>query len=180
MHSFPTERKLFLIATLVFVLEFEAGLVVAFQLNLSDPTIGGSSRNHWVLAGTPLTAPGAFMAPYVLFLLLPFGRRWVGVIGIAGVTLLAVIAGLAWIPDYAMVQRILTQHLTIWTGLPLGVLALITPTIVVLGILTLLRHRAVRRKGAVIEPDPLPMSVSYLPEGCRSDAGATAAPAGGL
>jgi hypothetical protein len=111
---------------------------------------------------------------------LAFRPRWLGVVGIAGVILLAMIAGLAWIPDHAMVQRLLAHHLTVWTGLPLVVLALVIPAIVVQGILTLLRQRVARRKSAVIASDPLPVSVPYLPERCRSDAGETAAPAGGL
>lgn len=162
MQSFGIERKFFLIAALVFVLEFELGTVVAYQLNLSDPGIGGSVRDYWMVAGTPITAPLVFMVPYVLFLLLAFFQRWVGTVGVVGVTLLALISGLAWIPDHGMAQRVLEQHLNLWTGLTMALLALATPAIVVMGFLSLLRQRGARQS-AVVVPDILPAPVDPLP-----------------
>ena len=162
MNSFATERKLFLIAALLFVLEFELGTVVAYQLDLSDPLIGGSSRDHWMTAGTPLSASGVFMLPSILFLLLAFRQHWIGIIGIAGLTLLALIAGLSWIPNHGMVQRVLTQHLTLWTSVPLAMLALLTPAIVLLGILALLRERAAWRSSAVGRVEQAPLLVEEI------------------
>lgn len=162
MQSFGIERKLFLIAALVFVLEFELGIVVAYQLNLSDPAIGGSVRDHWMTAGTQITAPLVFMVPYVLFLLLAFFQRWVGMAGVVGVTLLTLISGLSWIPDHGMVQRVLEQHLKLWTGLTVALLALATPAIVVLGILSLLRQQGAKQS-AVVAPDPVPTPANPLP-----------------
>lgn len=153
MQSFGIERKLFLIAALVLVLACEAGLVVGFQLNLPDPVFGGSVRGHWVTAGTPLTAPPVFIVPYSLFLVLAFRQRWVGTVGIVGVTALALLSGLFWIPDRGMVQRVLAQHLAVWIGLPLALLALSTPAIMLLGVLTLLRQRGAQGRAAIL-PDP--------------------------
>ncbi|HLV97484.1 MAG TPA: hypothetical protein VKT82_02300 [Ktedonobacterales bacterium] len=158
MQSFSISRKLFLIAALVFILQFELGTVVAYQLNLADPGIGGSVRNHWMTAGTPITAPLVFMAPYILFLVLAFRRRWVGTLGVVGVTVLALISGLSWIPDHGMVQRVLEQHLNLWTGLTVALLALATPIIVVLGILTILRQREKKQRAGVM-PESLPAPV---------------------
>jgi len=149
MRSFGIERKLFLIASLVFVLEFGLGTVVALQFNLSGADL-------WLTDGTALTAPGVFMVPYMLFLLLAFRRRWVGTVGVVGVTLQTLISGLSWIPDHGLVQQVLAQHLNFWTGLTVALLVLATPTTVVLGILTLVQQRKAHRSA--------PRSSEALPE----------------
>jgi len=139
-------RKAFLIAALVFVLNYVFGTLVALQLNLSDPGIGGTSRDHWLTTGTPLAAPAGFMVLYVLFLLLATRKLWMGIIGIVGVSLLTLISALSWITDWGMVHRVIEQHLTVLTGLTLGVLVITYPTIIILGIVTLSQQGRVRQK----------------------------------
>lgn len=53
MQPFSPVRKAFLIAALIFVIDNIAGTVIAIQMNLSDPAIGGAARDHWLTAGTP-------------------------------------------------------------------------------------------------------------------------------
>jgi len=149
MHSFTAERKLFLIAALVFLFEFVLGTIVALQLNLSDPGVGGSVREHWMLNGTPITAPLVFMIPYVIFLVLAFRQRWVGTLGIVGLTLMTLASGLSWIADHGMVQRVIQQHLNPGTGVSVALLVLATPAIVVLGILTLVQRWQSRRSAVI-------------------------------
>lgn len=133
MHSFATERKLFLIAALAFLFEFVLGSIVALRLNLSDPGVGGSVRDHWMTNATPITDPLVFMVPYIVFLVL------------------ALAFGLSWIPDHGMVQQGLDQHLNPWTGVTVALLMLATPAMVVLGI------RAVRRSHLLLRVEiPLP------------------------
>jgi len=146
MQQFLPVRKAFLIAALVFVLNYVFGTSVALQLNLSDPVIGGTSRDHWLTAGTPLNAPLGFLVPYVIFLLLATRQRWIGIIGTVGVSLLTLISALSWTTDWVMVQRVIEHHLTILTGLTLGVLVVNYPTIIILGIVTLVQQGRMRQK----------------------------------
>jgi hypothetical protein len=134
-------RKAFLIAALVFVLNYVFGTLVALQLNLSDPVIGGTSRDHWLTTGTPLNAPAGFMVIYVILLLLATRQRWMGIIGIVGVSLLTLISALSLTTDWGMVQRVIEYHLTVLTGLTLAVLMVTYPAIIILGIATLIQQR---------------------------------------
>lgn len=140
MRQLLQVRKAFLFAALIFILDFVFGTVVAIQLNLSDPAIGGAARDHWFTAGTPLSAPGVFMIPYVIFLVLATRQRWVGESGVVGVWLLTLVSGLSWIADLhtGLLPRLFENHLTVFTGLSLAVLAITTLTVVVLGIVTLI------------------------------------------
>jgi hypothetical protein len=99
MPQFSPMRKAFLFAALIFVLDNIGATVIAMQMNLSDLAIGGAARDHWFTAGTPLTAPGVFMIPYVILLALATRKLWMGVIGIAGVSLLTLLSGISWIAD---------------------------------------------------------------------------------
>ena len=143
MRQFLPMRKAFLIVALVFVLNYVFGTAVVLQKNLSDPGIGGAARDKWFSVGTPLGAPGWFMILYVILLVLATRQRWIGNIGIVGVSLLTLMSGLSWITDWGLVLRLIQHHLTILTGLSLALLTVTTPTIVVLGILTLLLQRHV-------------------------------------
>ena len=60
-----------------------------------------------------------------------------------GVSLLTLMSGLSWATDWGLVLRLIQHHLTILTGLSLALLTVTTPTIVILGILTLLLQRHV-------------------------------------
>lgn len=149
MQHFLPVRKAFLIVTLVYVCNFVLGTLVAVALNLSvDPTLG-SVRNTWFASGTPLSAPGVFMIPYVIFLVLATRHRWMGVIGVAGVTLLTLISGMASLADRDMVQRALAQQPAILTGMTLMALFITIPTIVILGILTLIWQWRLRTRPAL-------------------------------
>jgi hypothetical protein len=135
--SFTTERKLLLLAAVGFLCEFVLGTLVALQLNLSDPGIGGSARDHWLTNSTPVTVPLVFMILYVVFLVLAFRPRWVGTLGAVGLTVLTLASGISLISDHSMVQRVVEQHLNLWTGATVALLMFVTPATVVLGILTL-------------------------------------------
>jgi hypothetical protein len=149
MQHFLVVRKAFLIATLVYACNFVLGTVVAVALNLSaDPTLGSAS-NTWFASGTPLSAPGVFMIPYVIFLVLVTRQHWMGTVGVAGVTLLTLISGMASLADRDMVQRALTQQPAILTVVTLVVLFITIPTIVILGILTLIWQWRVRTRPAL-------------------------------
>ena len=141
MRQFLLVRKAFLIVALVFVLNYVFGTAVVLQMNLSDPGIGGAARDKWFSVGTPLGAPGWFMILYVILLVLATRKRWIGNIGIVGVSLLTLMSGLSWTTDWGLLLHIIQHHLTILTGLSLALLAVTTPAIVVLGILTLLLQR---------------------------------------
>lgn len=149
MQQFLSVRKAFLIAALVFVFNSVLGTVVALQLNLSDPGIGGTSREHWLTTGTPLAAPLGFMILYVILLLLATRQRWMGIIGVGGVSLLTLISALSLTTDWGMVLRVMEHHLTMFTGLTVIVLAITYPTIVILGILTLLLQKRAHATVAV-------------------------------
>lgn len=143
MRPFLPVRKAFLIAALIFVLANVFGTAVAIQINLSDPAIGGSARDHWFTAGTPLSAPGVFMIVYVILLALATRQRWPGIVGIVGITLLALISGISWTADLntGLLPRLIAQHLTMLTGTSLALLAITTLTVIVLGIATLILQR---------------------------------------
>jgi hypothetical protein len=130
-----------LIAGLAFVLNAILGIAVSLQLNLSDPLLGGSSRDHWLTSGTPLTAPVPFMVAYALFLLLATREHWVGIVGIVLVSLLTLVSALSLTADWPMVQRVIEQHLTLGTGFVAGVLVVLYPAVVALGIATLAAQR---------------------------------------
>jgi hypothetical protein len=149
MQQFLPVRKAFLIAAFIFVLNYVFGTLVALQLNLSDPVIGGTSRDHWLTTGTPLNAPAGFMIIYVIFLLLATRQRWMGIIGIVGVSLLTLISALSLTTDWGMVQRVIEHHLTILTGLTLAVLVATYPTIIILGIVTLIQQGRVSTSAAI-------------------------------
>jgi hypothetical protein len=149
MQQFLPVRNAFLIAALVFVLNYVLGTVVVLQLNLSDPNIGGSARVSWLTSGTQLGAPAWFMALYVILLVLATRERWIGILGTAGVTLLTLMSGLSWLVDYAMVLRVIEYHLTVLTGLAVAVLIITTPTVVILGTTTLLLQRHVQKRIAI-------------------------------
>jgi hypothetical protein len=152
MQPFSPVRKAFLIATLLFVLDNIGGTVIAIQMNLSDPAIAGAARDHWLTAGTPLSAPGVFMIPYVILLFLATRQRWMRVIGIAGVSFLTLISGISWIADLntGLLPRLIEYHLNVFTGLSLIVLALATLAVLMLGIATLLLQGHVHMRA---EPD---------------------------
>ena len=149
MQQFLPVRKAFLIAAFVFVLNYVLGTAVVLQLNLTDPNIGGSARNSWLVSGTQLGAPAWFMVLYVILLVLATRQRWIGILGTAGVTLLTLMSGLSWLVDYAMVLRIIEYHLTVLTGLAVAVLIITTPTVVILGTTTLLLQRHVQKRIAI-------------------------------
>jgi hypothetical protein len=149
MQQFLTVRKAFLIAAFVFVLNYVLGTAVVLQLNLSDPNIGGSARDSWLTTGTQLGAPAWFMVLYVILLVLATRLRWIGILGTAGVTLLTLMSGLSWLVDYAMVLRVIEHHLTVLTGLAVAVLIITTPTVVILGIATLIAQRRARMRVAI-------------------------------
>ena len=127
MQQFLPVRKAFLIAALVFVLNYVLGTAVVLQLNLSDPGIGGSARDSWLASGTQLGAPAWFMVLYVILLVLATHQRWIGILGTAGVTLLTLMSGLSWIVDWGMVLRVIEHHLTVLTGLAVAVLSSAIP-----------------------------------------------------
>ena len=83
-------------------------------------------------------------------LLLATRQRWIGILGIAGVSLLTLMSGLSWIADWGMVLRVIEHHLTVLTGLAVAVLIVTTPTVVVLGIVTLILQG--RARMAAIAP----------------------------
>ena len=141
MRQFLPIRKAFLIAAFVFVLNYVLGTAVVLQLNLSDPNIGGPARNSWLVTGTQLGAPAWFMVIYVIMLLLATRQRWIGILGTLGVTLLTLMSGLSWIADWGMVLRVIDHHLSVLTGLAVTVLIITTPTVVILGIATLIVQR---------------------------------------
>ncbi len=149
MRQFLPVRKAFMIAALVFVLNYVLGTAIALQLNISDPGIGGSARDNWFTAGTPLGAPGWFMILYVILVLLATRQRWIGILGTAGVTLLTLISGLSWITDWGLVLHVIQQHLTVLTGLAVVVLSVTTPTVVILGIATLIVQGRARTRVAL-------------------------------
>jgi len=138
MRSFLPVRRVFLIAALVFVLDAVFATVVALQLNLSDPAIGpGIAKDTWFLTGTSISAPGVFMIVYLVFLLLATRRGWVGVVGSVVITLQTLVSGLSLISDWGAMQRALEQHLTVLTGLAVGICLLAMPIIVISGTATL-------------------------------------------
>jgi hypothetical protein len=143
--------KAFLIAALVFVLVNAFGTVVAIQMNLSDSAIGGIARDHWLTAGTPLSAPGVFLILYMILLALATRQRWPGIIGIAGVTLLTLISGISWVADLntGLLPRLVAQHLTALTGTSLALLAVTTLAVVALGVATLILQRRTRIRAAL-------------------------------
>ena len=149
MQQFLPMRKAFLIAAFVFVLNYVLGTVVVLQLNLSDPNIGGPARDSWLVSGTQLGAPAWFMVLYVILLVLATRQQWIGILGTAGVTLLTLMSGLSWIADWGMVLRVIEHHLTVLTGLAVGVLIVTIPTIVILGIATLIAQRHARMRVAI-------------------------------
>ena len=149
MNQLLPVRKAFLIAALVFVLNYVLGTVVVLQLNLSDPNIGGPARDSWLTSGTQLGAPAWFMVLYVILLVLATRQRWIGILGTAGVTLLTLMSGLSWLADYGMLLRIIEHHLTVLTGLAVAVLIITTPTVVILGITTLIAQRRAHMRVAV-------------------------------
>ncbi len=89
------------------------------------------------------------MIPYVIFLVLVTRQRWMGTVGVAGVTLLTLISGMASLADRDMVQRALAQQPAILTVVTLVVLFITIPTIVILGILTLIWQWRVRTRPAL-------------------------------
>ena len=149
MNQLLPVRKAFLIAALVFVLNYVLGTVVVLQLNLSDPNIGGPARDSWLTSGTQLGAPAWFMVLYVILLVLATRQRWIGILGTAGVTLLTLMSGLSRLVDYGMLLRIIEHHLTVLTGLAVAVLIITTPTVVILGITTLIAQRRAHMRVAV-------------------------------
>ncbi len=149
MNQFLPVRKAFLIAALVFVLNYVLGTAVVLQLNLSDPNIGGSARDSWLTSGTQLGAPAWFMVLYVILLVLATRQRWIGILGTAGVTLLTLMSGISWLVDYGMVLRVIEHHLTLLTGFAVAVLIITTPTVVILGIATLIAQRRARMRVAI-------------------------------
>jgi len=130
-------RKAFLLAALVYVLNAMFSLVVALVLNLTDPAISGTARETWFPNGTALTAPGFFLILFVLMLGLATRTHWLGVIGSVGLTLLAVISGMATLADWGMVQRIFADYLNIATALSVVLLFVSIPATAILGIMTL-------------------------------------------
>jgi len=149
MRQFLPIRKAFLIAAFVFVLNYVLGTAVVLQLNLSDPNIGGPARNSWLVTGTQLGAPAWFMVIYVIMLLLATRQRWIGILGTLGVTLLTLMSGLSWIADWGMVLRVIEHHLSVLTGLAVTVLIITTPTVVILGIATLIVQRRSQMRVAI-------------------------------
>ena len=100
-------------------------------------------------SGTQLGAPAWFMAFYVILLVLATSQRWIGMLGTAGVTLLTLMSGLSWLVDYGMVLRVIEHHLTVLTGLAVAVLIITTPTVVILGIATLIAQRRAYMRVAI-------------------------------
>jgi hypothetical protein len=151
MQHFLQVRKAFLIAALVFVFDFVLGTAVALQLNLSDPAIGGSARDNWFTAGTPLSAPGTFMILYVVLLVLATRQRWIGIVGTVGVSLMTLISGVSWIADLnsGLLPRLFEQHLTLLTVFTLVLLLATTLTTVVLGIATLVQQKRTQTRVAI-------------------------------
>jgi len=149
MRQFLPIRKAFLIAAFVFVLNYVLGTAVVLLLNLSDPNIGGPARNSWFVTGTQLGAPAWFMVIYVIMLLLATRQRWIGILGTLGITLLTLMSGLSWIADWGMVLRVIEHHLSVLTGLAVTVLIITTPTVVILGIATLIVQRRSQMRVAI-------------------------------
>ena len=89
------------------------------------------------------------MVLYVILLVLATRQRWIGILGTAGVTLLTLMSGLSWIADGGMVLRVIEYHLTVLTGLAVAVLMITTPTVVILGTMTLLLQRHVQKRVAI-------------------------------
>jgi hypothetical protein len=89
------------------------------------------------------------MVLYVILLVLATRQRWIGILGTAGVTLLTLMSGLSWIVDWGMVLRVIEHHLTVLTGLAVAVLIVTTPTIVILGIVTLILQGRARKRVAL-------------------------------
>jgi hypothetical protein len=144
-----SSRKAFLISALVYVLNFVLGTAIALQLNLSDPGIGGTSREHWFTSGTPFAAPGGFMILYVILLALATRPHWIGSVGIVGVLLLSLISGFSLIPDMAMLLRAIEHHLSILTALTVALLFITIPVIVILGIMTLILQARTRARAVM-------------------------------
>ncbi len=142
-------RKAFLLAALVYVLNAVFSLAVALLLNLTDPEIPGTARETWFSNGTALTAPGFFLILFVLFLGLAIRPRWLGIIGTVGVTVLAVISGMATLADWGMVQRIFAYHMNIATVLSVALLFVSIPATAMLGIMTLVLQWRSRTKVAI-------------------------------
>ena len=145
MNNYSNICKAFLIAALVYVLDNVLGFVVALIMNLSDPLIGGTSRDNWFGAGTPLTAPGFFVIVYSLFLLFATRQHWLGVVGTIVVTLMTFVSGFSLLPDHEIVQRVWQDHLNIATGFTLVVLFAALLSTFVLGISTLIQLALARR-----------------------------------
>jgi hypothetical protein len=146
MRHLPKSQQAFVIAGLAFVLNAIFGTLVSLQLNLSDPLIGGSSREHWLTTGTPLAAPPPFVVAYAVFLALATRERWVGTVSVILVSLLTLISALSLTSDWPMVQRVVAHHWTVGSALALGMLAVLYPTIVVLGIVTLAQRVRTRSR----------------------------------
>jgi len=151
MQQFLPVRKAFLLAALVFVFDFVLGTAVALQQNLSDPAIGGTARDSWFTAGTPLSAPGVFMILYVILLVLATRQRWIGIVGTVGVTLMTLISGISWIADLntGLLPRLIEHHVTILIVFTLALLLATTLTTVILGIATLILHRRAQTRVAI-------------------------------
>ncbi len=149
MQLFLPAWKAFLLAALVYVFNAVFSVAVALMLNLADPDIPGTARETWFSNGTPLTAPGFFLILFMLFLELATRPRWPGIIGVVGVTMLAVISGMAILADWGMVQRIFANHLNIATVLSLVLLFVSIPATALLGITTLVLQWRSRTKVAI-------------------------------
>ena len=74
----------------------------------------------------------------------------IGILGTTGVTLLTLLSGLSWIVDGGMVLRVIEHHLTVLTGLAVAVLVVTTPTVVILGIATLIAQGRARTRVAIV------------------------------
>ena len=59
------------------------------------------------------------------------------------------ISGLSWITDWGLVLRVIEHHPTVLTGLAVAVLSVTTPTVVILGIATLIVQGRARTRVAL-------------------------------
>ncbi len=62
---------------------------------------------------------------------------------------MTLISALSWTTDWGMVQRVIEHHLTVLTGLTLGILVATYPTIIILGVVTLIQQRRVSMSAAI-------------------------------
>lgn len=115
------------------------------HVHLADPEIPGTARETWFSKRTALNTPVFFLILFVLLLGLATRPSWPGIIGIVGVTVLALISGMATLADSGMVQHIFANHLNIATVLSLALLFISIPATAILGTMSLVLQWCAQR-----------------------------------